>query len=102
MKPKSEILNSIVNKPTLDSKPLNSSTPLLPSPFSAASTAQGPNAVKLYLHVGGNTPKAKWIVSKKTAYSFVKISNVEDDLDYDNDEKMDREGEWFLKVSSKV
>ncbi|KAB2602896.1 protein CYPRO4-like [Pyrus ussuriensis x Pyrus communis] len=73
---------------------ITSSTPTI----TTASTAQGPNAVKLYLHVGGNTPKAKWIVSKKTAYSFVKISNVEDDLDYDNDEKMDREGEWFLKV----
>ncbi|CBI32416.3 unnamed protein product, partial [Vitis vinifera] len=31
-----------------------------------------PNAVKLYLHIGGNAPKAKWIVSEKIAfYSLV-------------------------------
>ncbi|CAN6544290.1 unnamed protein product [Malus baccata var. baccata] len=72
------------------------------SSSSSASAAQGQNAVKLYLHVGGNTPKAKWIVSEKTAYSFVKTSNVDGDGDYDDDGRMDREGEWVLKVGSKV
>ncbi|PKI33559.1 hypothetical protein CRG98_046115, partial [Punica granatum] len=29
------------------------------------------NAVKLYLHIGGNTPKAKWLISDKlTSYNF--------------------------------
>ncbi|KAE8674749.1 Protein CYPRO4 [Hibiscus syriacus] len=33
------------------------------------------NAVKLYLHIGGNTPKAKWVTSEKLAtYSFFKTS----------------------------
>ncbi|CBI19522.3 unnamed protein product, partial [Vitis vinifera] len=32
-----------------------------------------PNAVKLYLYIGGNTPKAKWVTSEKlTSYSFLK------------------------------
>ncbi|KAI4336974.1 hypothetical protein L6164_015439 [Bauhinia variegata] len=31
------------------------------------------NAVQLYLNVGGNTPKAKWVTSEKlTSYSFVR------------------------------
>ncbi|KAM0970312.1 hypothetical protein FF1_018415 [Malus domestica] len=46
---------------TPKSKPFNS--------FAAPPTAQGWNAIKLYLHVGGNTPNAKWIVSEKTAIS---------------------------------
>lgn len=47
------------------------------------------NAVKLYLHVGGNTPKAKWIVSDKfTSYEFEK-----------NDEG---ENYWVLKVGGKI
>lgn len=55
---------------TPKSKPFNSSTALLPLPPSLPPTAQGWNAVKLYLHVGGNTPNAKWIVSEKTASSL--------------------------------
>ncbi|KAM2997663.1 hypothetical protein FF2_039405 [Malus domestica] len=31
--------------------------------------AQGRNAVKLYLHIDGNTSKAKWIISKMIASS---------------------------------
>ncbi|XP_057494914.1 protein CYPRO4-like [Actinidia eriantha] len=56
------------------------------------------NAVKLYLHVGGNTPKAKWVVSDKlTSYKFVKI-------DEDCDDESGRGGEnyWVLKVGSKI
>ncbi|RXH88070.1 hypothetical protein DVH24_042141 [Malus domestica] len=55
--------------------------------FLVASTAQGLNAIKLYLHVGGTTLKAKWIVSEKIAYSFFKTSNVDDDPEYDDDKK---------------
>ncbi|KAM7278955.1 hypothetical protein ACFE04_006089 [Oxalis oulophora] len=63
------------------------------------------NAVKLYLHIGGNTPKAKWVVSEKvTTYSFVKTSVV-DDEDEDVDEDDDEEGDnswWVLKIGSKI
>ncbi|RVW61166.1 Protein CYPRO4 [Vitis vinifera] len=45
-----------------------------------------PNAVKLYLHIGGNTPKAKWIVSEKIAfYSLVKTCKM-DGADEDEDD----------------
>ncbi|KAF2321184.1 hypothetical protein GH714_035027 [Hevea brasiliensis] len=34
--------------------------------------------VKLYLHIGGNTPAAKWVVSDKLAsYNFVKTCKIE-------------------------
>ncbi|XP_047340826.1 protein CYPRO4 [Impatiens glandulifera] len=60
---------------------------------SSSSSQQNPNlknAVKLYLHVGGNTPKAKWIVSDKlTSYEFVEN---EDDEDY----------HWVLRVAAKI
>ncbi|XAR59456.1 hypothetical protein NMG60_11015298 [Bertholletia excelsa] len=54
------------------------------------------NAVKLYLHVGGNTPKAKWILSDKfTSYEFVRS---------DDDDESDGRGEnfWILKVGLKI
>ncbi|XP_010270005.1 PREDICTED: protein CYPRO4 [Nelumbo nucifera] len=61
------------------------------------------NAVKLYLHVGGNTPKAKWITSEKlTSYSFVKTSRIDDCSDEDGESDHDGESWWVLKVSSKV
>ncbi|KAL5992801.1 Protein cypro4 [Asimina triloba] len=63
-----------------------------------------PNSVKLYLHVGGNTPSAKWIVSDKLAYySFVKSDgqdlSASDDSDSEADPKFST---WFLKVGAKV
>lgn len=74
-----------------------------------------PNPVKLYLHIGGNTPKAKWIVSDKlTSYKFVRTSRVgggsgggDDDDDYEEEEEEEAvgggEGSWWaLKVGSKV
>ncbi|TYI95582.1 hypothetical protein E1A91_D01G008100v1 [Gossypium mustelinum] len=49
------------------------------------------NPVKLYLHIGGNTPKAKWVISEKlTSYSFTKENG-------DNDENC-----WFLEVGAQV
>lgn len=75
------------------------------------SSAQNPNlknAVKLYLHIGGNTPKAKWIVSEKlTSYKFVKVLKIEDadidEIDYDDDDDYESsEGFWILKVGSKI
>ncbi|KAG2306232.1 hypothetical protein Bca4012_084734 [Brassica carinata] len=66
-----------------------------------------PNAVKLYRHIGGNTPKAKWITAEKlTSYKFVKTSSSEgeDVDDYDDCEESGEKGEsfWFLGVGSKV
>ncbi|KAI3675297.1 hypothetical protein L1987_84886 [Smallanthus sonchifolius] len=77
------------------------------------SSVQNPNlknAVKLYLHVGGNTPKAKWIVSEKVIdYKFVKVSKIEDDNDDDDDDddEFDDDDEssggfWILKLGSKI
>ncbi|CAL5329254.1 hypothetical protein CsSME_00009585 [Camellia sinensis var. sinensis] len=69
-------------------------------------SSQNPNSkysVKLYLHVGGNTPKAKWVVSDKlTSYQFVKKND-----DYDDDEEEDGSGRggencWVLKVGLKI
>ncbi|XP_028806794.1 protein CYPRO4 [Neltuma alba] len=72
------------------------------------SSSQNPNlkhAVKLYLHVGGTTPKAKWVTSEKlTTYNFVRTSRVDDgDGGIDEDEG-DEAGEswWVLKVGSKI
>ncbi|KAL8554508.1 hypothetical protein ACS0TY_002623 [Phlomoides rotata] len=61
------------------------------------------NGVKLYLHIGGNTPKAKWVVSEKpTTYKFVKKLKIEDDEEYDEDELGRGEGFWVLKVGRKI
>lgn len=68
------------------------------------------NPVKLYLHIGGNTPIAKWVVSDKlTSYSFIKTSRIEggedgDDDDDDEDEEEEDGGDcwWVLKVGSKI
>lgn len=72
-----------------------------PSPSSSSLSPNSKNVVKLYLHVGGNTPKAKWIVSDKlTSYEFVKTSDDEDD---DENESDGGGKSWrVLKVGSKV
>ncbi|KAK7283299.1 hypothetical protein RIF29_12720 [Crotalaria pallida] len=66
-----------------------------------------PNAVKLYLHVGGNTPKAKWVTSDKlTFFSFLKTNTIndygEDDDDEEEEEVRDSDSFWVLKVGSKI
>ncbi|KAJ8763503.1 hypothetical protein K2173_002386 [Erythroxylum novogranatense] len=54
--------------------------------------------VKLYLHIGGNSPNAKWVVADKfTSYDFVKNDDDDDD---DNDGELS--SVWLLKVGSKV
>ncbi|XP_027346987.1 protein CYPRO4 [Abrus precatorius] len=64
---------------------------------SPSSSTKPQNVVKLYLHIGGNTPNAKWILSDKhTSYTFLKSNDNEED---END---DGEGNWALKVGSKV
>eukprot|EP00262_Sarcandra_glabra_P002136 TRINITY_DN12394_c0_g1_i1.p1 TRINITY_DN12394_c0_g1~~TRINITY_DN12394_c0_g1_i1.p1 ORF type:complete len:659 (-),score=90.72 TRINITY_DN12394_c0_g1_i1:264-2240(-) len=67
------------------------------------------NAVKLYLHIGGNTPRAKWITSEKlTTYTFIKSSRFDSREDDDGDESDgDDEGgtassRWILKIGAKV
>ncbi|OMO78940.1 Vacuolar import/degradation, Vid27-related protein [Corchorus capsularis] len=66
------------------------------------------NAVKLYLHIGGNTPKAKWVTSEKlTSYSFVKTSNIdgqdeEEDGEESEYEEANGDAFWVLKVANKV
>ncbi|MCD7458748.1 Protein cypro4 [Datura stramonium] len=60
------------------------------------------NAVKLYLHVGGNTANSKWVVSDKvTAYSFVKLGSG-DGSDDDENEETEENAWWVLKIGSKV
>ncbi|GFS40004.1 vacuolar import/degradation, Vid27-related protein [Actinidia rufa] len=56
------------------------------------------NAVKLYLHVGGNTPKAKWVVSNK----FISYKFVKNDEDCDDESSRGGDNYWVLKVGSKI
>ncbi|KAG5033948.1 hypothetical protein AAZX31_04G038300 [Glycine max] len=79
--------------------------------YSSNSTPAVNNAVKLYVHIGGNTPKAKWVTSEKlTSYSFVKTHSDTDtddennDSDNDNDDYVETNEKpfWVLKVGSKI
>ncbi|XP_057428385.1 protein CYPRO4 [Lotus japonicus] len=76
---------------------------------SSSSAALAPNAVKLYLHIGGNTPNAKWVTSDKlTSYNFVKTHRIdgdsaeEDEEEEEEEEDEEEESWWVLKVGSKV
>ncbi|KAM1134007.1 hypothetical protein ACFX19_043892 [Malus domestica] len=63
------------------------------------------NPVKLYVHIGGNTPKAKWVTSEKlTSYNFIKTSrmDVDNDEEVEEEEEFDEEGCWVLRVGAKV
>uniref|UniRef100_A0A7N0T1F6 Vacuolar import/degradation Vid27 C-terminal domain-containing protein n=1 Tax=Kalanchoe fedtschenkoi TaxID=63787 RepID=A0A7N0T1F6_KALFE len=62
------------------------------------------NAVKLYLHIGGNTPSAKWILSEKvTAYRFARTSgDGEEEADEDEEEESGKDAVWVFKVGRKV
>ncbi|CAA6672220.1 unnamed protein product [Spirodela intermedia] len=67
--------------------------------------ANAANAAKLYLHVGGNSPNAKWIVSEKLiTYSFCKSSRSDgpgaSDDESDGDESASVQ--WFFKIGTKV
>lgn len=58
------------------------------------------NAVKLYLHVGGNTPKSKWVVCEKvTSYLFTRS---EEGSDNEDEEREEGGKDWILKVGLKV
>lgn len=61
------------------------------------------NPVKLYLHIGGNTPNAKWVLSDKlTSYTFIKNGSHRDDSDDDSDDRDSTNSFWVLKVGSKI
>lgn len=65
------------------------------------------NALKLYLHVGGNTPNSKWVVSDKlTSYMFVKTSKTDESYDDDDDEEEEEtkveDSWWVLKIGSRI
>ncbi|XP_072979503.1 protein CYPRO4-like [Typha angustifolia] len=69
--------------------------------YSSSSSSSGnpktKSAAKLYLHIGGTSRAARWIVSEKLAsYSFIKPSSRSDR------DASDDEGEWFLKIGAKV
>ncbi|KAI3809844.1 hypothetical protein L1987_19445 [Smallanthus sonchifolius] len=86
---------------------LDSKLKALKLKYSSVQNLNLKNAVKLYLHVGGNTPKAKWIVSEEVIdYKFVRVSKIEDDNDNDDDEFDDDDESsgvfWILKVGSKI
>ncbi|XP_010928617.1 protein CYPRO4 [Elaeis guineensis] len=63
--------------------------------FLSSQNPNNPNtAAKLYLHIGGSSPTARWITSEKlTSFSFARSSD-----DSDNDAT----GPWFLIIGSKI
>ncbi|OIV94315.1 hypothetical protein TanjilG_19321 [Lupinus angustifolius] len=85
-----------VSKPHLDD--IDAKLKALKLKYTNSQTTPLPvNAVKLYLHIGGNAPNAKWILSDKhTSYSFVKNDDDEDQNDDETDSF------YVLKVGSTV
>ncbi|KAG2656414.1 protein CYPRO4-like [Panicum virgatum] len=73
--------------------------PISPNPSPGLAPTANPaalNAVKLYLHIGGSSPSAKWIVSDRlAAASFVRAGDDEDD-------DAPASGPWCLVVGSKI
>ncbi|XP_022896809.1 protein CYPRO4-like [Olea europaea var. sylvestris] len=77
--------------------------PKNPSSSSLTPNANIRNSVKLYLHIGGNTPKARWVVSEKlTSYNFVKKVGNDDDGDDEEEGFGSKERFWVLKVGDKI
>eukprot|EP01018_Ginkgo_biloba_P034348 Gb_00905 [translate_table: standard] len=69
--------------------------------------------VKLYRHVGGNTPKAQWKLEDKLAsYEFIRVGDDDDETDDDEEEEEEewradkvQKGNfrsWLMKVGSMV
>ncbi|WVZ77647.1 hypothetical protein U9M48_025492 [Paspalum notatum var. saurae] len=72
--------------------------PISPNPSPGPTPGANPaalNAVKLYLHVGGPSPSARWVVSDRlAAASFVRTGDDDDDAP--------PAGPWCLVVGSKI
>ncbi|MCO5561336.1 hypothetical protein L7F22_014957 [Adiantum nelumboides] len=66
--------------------------------------AKGPQKAKLYRHLGGNTPKAQWVVADKAAsWEFTRDGDDDDeDEDDDGDDASGSWKTWYLLVASKV
>ncbi|KAG6529849.1 protein CYPRO4-like [Zingiber officinale] len=74
-----------------------SNSSLSPSP-SSSRKPNSRNAVKLYLHIGGNSPAARWVVSDKFAsYEFVRDSGSDE-----SDGEESPSSPWLLQIGSKV
>ena len=74
-----------------------------PLGFAKTQTPNLKNLAKLYLHIGGNTPIAKWVLSDKlTFYFFIKPSQIEEQGDDDEEEEEEQEGEdsWGFECLS--
>lgn len=73
--------------------------PISPNPSPGPTPSANPaalNAVKLYLHIGGSSPSAKWIISDRlAAASFVRTGD-------DDDDDAPAGGPWCLVVGSKI
>ncbi|KAJ4748030.1 hypothetical protein LUZ62_082435 [Rhynchospora pubera] len=77
------------------SNPISSPNPKSPNP-----NPSSPNAVKLYLHVGGSNPSARWVPSEKlTAFSFSRRGSSDED---DSDSSPNPNAPWCLVVGSKI
>lgn len=74
--------------------------PISPNPSPGLAPAANPaalNAVKLYLHIGGSSPSAKWIVSDRLAAANFARTGGDDE-----DDDAPATGPWCLVVGSKI
>ncbi|XP_073002370.1 protein CYPRO4-like [Typha latifolia] len=90
----------------LQSLHLKYSKPSSLSPSSSPSPNVNPNSIdaaKLYLHIGGNSPSARWITSEKlTSFSFRHSSGSGSGSDDDSPAPGTGAAPWFLFVGSRI
>ncbi|XP_072963421.1 protein CYPRO4-like [Typha angustifolia] len=90
----------------LQSLHLKYSKPSSLSPSSSPSPNVNPNSIdaaKLYLHIGGNSPSARWITSEKlTSFSFRRSSGSGSGSDDDSPAPGTGAAPWFLFVGSRI
>ncbi|URE01441.1 VID27 cytoplasmic protein [Musa troglodytarum] len=68
------------------------------NPSPSPQTRSPKDAVKLYLHIGGNAPTARWVISDKLAsYAFCRPS-----LSDDSDGEDNHSSPWFLRIGANV
>ncbi|WOL19701.1 protein CYPRO4-like [Canna indica] len=71
-----------------------------PSSSSPSHKLSPQNSVKLYLHIGGNSPAARWVLSDKLAsYAFFRPSSSDGSDGYDDNPTS---LPWFLRIGAKV